>query len=187
MATLTLSPALLLRAYREGLFPMLHDDGRLYWHDPDPRAIIPLDAVHPNARLRRAIRAGGFTCTIDRTFEGVMRGCADRESTWMNEDMIAAYTALHTQGHALSAETWLGDELVGGIYGVRIGTAFFGESMFSRRPHASKAAFHHVVEHLRSAGCTLFDTQYMNDHTRSLGAIEIPRADFRRSLAAAVG
>lgn len=165
---------------------MVHEDGEVYWHDPDPRAIVPLEAVRMNDRLRRAARSAGFTCTTDRSFEAVMRGCADRESTWLDAGMIAAYTALHAQGFALSVETWAGGGLVGGLYGVRIGRAFFGESMFSRVPNASKVAFHHAVAHLRAAGCTLFDTQYLNEHTRSLGAIEVPRAVFRQLLAEAL-
>ncbi|MFT3885183.1 MAG: leucyl/phenylalanyl-tRNA--protein transferase [Flavobacteriales bacterium] len=180
-----LTPELLLRAYRQGLFPMVHEDGALYWHDPDSRAIIPLERVRMNSRLRRAIRSAGLVCTTDRAFEAVMRGCADRDSTWIDAEMIATYTALHAEGYALSAETWLGDELVGGLYGVRIGRAFFGESMFSRVSNASKAAFHHAVACLREQGFLLFDTQYINDHTRSLGAIEVPRAAFRRLLVAA--
>lgn len=181
-----LSPEVLLAAYERGWFPMMHEDGDLYWHDPDPRAIFQLDAVQPNARLRRFLRSSGFTCTVDTSFEAVMRACADRPERWINEEMIQAYTALHRQGHALCVETWLNGELIGGIYGVRLGRAFFGESMFSRRANASKAAFFHLAEHLRANGFTLFDTQYLNDHTRSLGAVEITRVEFRRMLAEAL-
>jgi len=165
---------------------MVHDDGETYWHDPDPRAVFVLDRLRPNARLRSFIRSRGYRCTIDHRFEAVMRACADRESTWITGDMIEAYTELHHQGKAHSVETWQGDALIGGIYGVSIGAAFFGESMFSHADNASKAAFHHLVDHLRAQGFILFDSQYINDHTRSLGAMEIPRAAFRSLLALAV-
>lgn len=165
---------------------MVHDDGDLYWHDPDPRAVFPLDRTRPNARLRSFIRSHDYRCTIDSCFVRVMRACADRENTWITEDMVAAYTGLHHLGKAHSVETWQGETLIGGIYGVSIGAVFFGESMFSHADNASKAAFHHLAEHLRRQGFILFDSQYINDHTRSLGAIEIPRDAFRSLLALAV-
>ena len=165
---------------------MVHEDGELYWHDPDPRAVFPLGRLHPNARLRSFIRAHDYRCTIDVGFEDVMRACADRDSTWITEEMIAAYLDLHRSGHAHSVETWQGEALIGGIYGVSIGAAFFGESMFSRASNASKTAFHHLAGHLRAQGFVLFDSQYINTHTRALGAIEIPRDAFRSLLALAV-
>lgn len=186
MSPTALTVGVLLRMYGRGFFPMAHDDGGLYWHDPDPRAIIPLEGSGPNARLRSYIRSHGYTCTLNSRFEEVMRACADRPERWINEEMIIAYTELHRAGFAISAETWLQDELIGGIYGVAIGRAFFGESMFSRKSNASKAAFHHLVAHLRDRGFILFDTQYINPHTRSLGAIEVSRAAFKRMLMAAL-
>jgi leucyl/phenylalanyl-tRNA---protein transferase len=177
-----LSTGLLIDAYSSGLFPMMHEDGELRWHDPDPRAIFPLDRIAPNARLRTFIRSNGYRFTFDGCFEQVMRTCADRERTWISEEMVQAYTALHLAGHAHSAEAWQGDALVGGVYGVSIGAAFFGESMFSRKSNGGKAAFFRLSDHLRSAGFTLFDTQYINDHTRSLGAIEIARTEFHALL-----
>lgn len=177
----TLTPQLLLSFYARGQFPMQHEDG-LYLHDPDPRAIFPLEQLRPNARLRRYIRSNGYGCTMDTAFETVMRACADRPDRWISEEMVHAYTALHRMGHALSVEVWQFGELIGGLYGVKLGRAFFGESMFSRKPNASKAAFYHVVDHLRTNGHTLFDTQYLNDHTRSLGAVEVPRVVFRGML-----
>ncbi len=141
-----------------------------------------MDQVLPNARLRTFIRSNGYQFTTDRCFERVMRACAEREQTWISEEMINSYTALHLIGHAHSVETWRDGELIGGIYGVSIGSAFFGESMFSRESNAGKAAFFHLNDHLRSAGFSLFDTQYINDHTRSLGAIEIARAEFHLML-----
>ena len=180
-----LSTEILLAAYRRGRFPMTHEDGELYWHDPDPRAIFPLEALHPNARLRSYIRSHGYSCTINTCFEMVMRACADRPEKWINERMIQGYTALHRMGCALSVETWHEGELVGGLYGVAINHAFFGESMFSRATNASKAAFYRLAEYLRRSSFSLFDTQYINPHTRSLGAIEVPRAEVRQMLMAA--
>lgn len=175
----------LLRIYRTGRFPMHHGDG-LYLLDPDPRAIFPLHQLRPNARLSRYIRSNGYGCTMDTAFEAVMRACADRPERWISEGMVQAYTELHQQGHALSVEVWQHGVLVGGLYGVKLGRAFFGESMFSRKPNASKAAFYHLVDHLRDQGYALFDTQYLNAHTRSLGAVEVPRSVFRERLNAAL-
>lgn len=180
----SLSAELLLAAYARGIFPM-KEDGVPHWHDPDPRAIIPLEHLHPNATMRRVIRSGRFHCTIDRDFAGVMRHCADRERTWIDGEMIACYTDLHHLGHAHSVEAWCDEGPAGGVYGVALGGAFFGESMFTRRANAGKVALYHLADHLRSRGFTLFDTQYINDLTRSLGAIEIPRSEFRSRLATA--
>ncbi len=177
---------MLLAAYTRGYFPMMHEDGEVYWHDPDPRAIIPLATNGPNRRLIRYARVNSFTCTLDRCFEQVIRACADREETWLNEEMIQAYTALHHVRHAHSVECWQHDELIGGIYGVSIGAAFFGESMFSRTNNASTWAFHFLLRTLNDRGYQLFDTQYINDHTRKLGAVEIPRAGFQHLLAQAL-
>ncbi len=184
---LQLTTDLLLAAYRQGFFPMGDETGEVEWHSPDPRAVFPLETIRPNARFLRWLRGSGLNCTIDRNFEAVMRRCATvHGDSWITEEMIAAYTALHRIGHAHSMETWECDALVGGIYGVSIGTAFFGESKFSLVPNASKAAFYHLVEHLRQRNFTLFDTQYINDHTASLGAIEIPRHDFLELLKDAI-
>jgi leucyl/phenylalanyl-tRNA--protein transferase len=174
---------LLLRAYRKGMFPMSHGDEGIYLHDPDPRAIFPLDITKPNARARRAFRAVGFRITHDQAFETVMRACADRPDTWMTEELLQAYVDLHRLRHAHSVEVWQDEVLVGGLYGVSIGGAFFAESMFSRVSNASKAAFFHLVAHLCSKGFGLLDSQYINDHTASLGAIEVPRNWFRTMLA----
>jgi leucyl/phenylalanyl-tRNA--protein transferase len=173
----------LLSAYSKGRFPMCHEDGELYWHDPDPRAIFPLDAIRPNARLKRQLRAEGFGITMDKAFNAVITACADREETWIDPRIIASYQALHEAGFAHSVETWRDGQLVGGIYGVGLKAAFFGESMFSRVDHASKAAFHALVEHLKANEFGLFDSQYINPFTQQLGAIEIPRKEFRKLLA----
>lgn len=169
----------LLSAYFQGIFPMAHADGELYWHDPDPRAIFKLDELKPNARTQRFFRNKGYGTTVNTRFEEVIRACANREECWITVEMITAYIELHQRGFALSVETWELGELIGGIYGVRIGKVFFGESMFSRRPNASKAAFYRLAEFLRSENYVVFDTQYMNEHTQMLGAVEIPRDDFR--------
>lgn len=184
---LQLTPDLLLAAYRQGFFPMGDELGRLEWHSPDPRAVFPLEAIRPNARFRRWLRNSELHCTIDTAFEKVMGHCAtEHGESWITEEMISAYTALHRIGHAHSVETWDGPQLVGGIYGVSIGEAFFGESMFSLVPNASKAAFHHLADHLRQRRSMLFDTQYLNQHTASLGAVEIPRSDFLELLLKAI-
>lgn len=173
---------ILLRAYSNGHFPMCHEDGELYWHDPDPRAIFPLDAIRPNARLKRQIRAAGFTITMDNAFGDVLAGCADRDETWIDERISASYKALHKAGFAHSVETWSKGELVGGIYGVALKGAFFGESMFSRNDNAGKAAFYALVQHLKDHGYVLFDSQYINPFTSQLGAVEVARKDFRSML-----
>ncbi len=182
-----LTPELLLAAYSRGVFPMAHEDGALYWHDPDPRAVFPLERITANARALRAFRQAGFTYTHDQCFEGVMRTCAEsRDSTWITEEMIQAYVGLHEAGFAHSVEVMQSGALVGGIYGIAIGGAFFGESMFSRVSNASKAAFHELARHLKVSGFTVFDSQYINDHTRMLGAVEIPRHEFRKALRGAI-
>lgn len=180
--TPALSPALLMEAYAQGAFPMAGRNGKIGWYSPDPRAIFRLEGLRPNARLLRYLRNNGYSCTTDTAFEAVMRACADRPGRWISEEMVRAYTALHRMGHALGVEVWQPGELIGGLYGVKLGRAFFGESMFSRKPNASKAAFYHVADHLRANGYTLFDTQYINDHTRSLGAVEVPREAFKGML-----
>lgn len=185
-AVAILPVAELVLAYSEGRFPMCHDDGELYWHDPDPRAIFPLADLRPNARAVRAFRKAGFTHTRNEAFEAVIRACADREDPWIDERIIASFLGLHAAGYAHSVETWQDGALVGGIYGVSLRAAFFGESMFSHVPNAGKAAFYALVAHLQQEGHVLFDTQYINDHTRALGATEISRSDFRQRLEVAM-
>lgn len=165
---------------------MCHDDGELYWHDPDPRAVFELERLQPNARARRAFRQAGFTYTHDRVFDDVVRACADREETWIDERILASFGALHQAGYAHSLEVWADGALVGGIYGVALRGAFFGESLFSRRPHAGKAAFFALASHLQQRGYVLFDTQYINPFTAQLGAVEISRALFQDRLDAAL-
>jgi leucyl/phenylalanyl-tRNA--protein transferase len=179
-------PEILVKAYRKGLFPMCHEDGELYWHDPDPRAVFTLDTLEPDRRTARIIRSGRFTITRDKAFAEVIAACAEREDTWIDERIKASYVALHRAGHAHSMEAWQDQELVGGIYGVAVGGAFFGESMFTRASNSGKVAFHALVAHLRERGFVLFDSQYINDFTAQLGAVEHPRERFRQDLKAAL-
>lgn len=182
-----LTPDILLYGYIHGCFPMGNEEGLIHWYNPDPRAIFPLESTRPNARFKRFLRSSGFHCTVDTAFERVMRHCATAHGdTWITGEMIRVYTQLHRMGHAHSVETWAGPALVGGVYGVSAGGAFFGESMFSLVPNASKAAFHHLAEHLRQRGFLLFDTQYLNDHTALLGATEVSKKEFSMLLAQAL-
>lgn len=187
-----LTPQLLLRAYAEGLFPMAErrDDPTLYWVAPEKRGIIPLDAFHVPRRLARTIRGGAFTVTADRAFTAVMQACAapapGREESWINGEIVRLYTALHAGGHAHSIETWMEGELVGGLYGVSLGGAFFGESMFSTARDASKVALVALVDALRAGGFTLLDTQFLTAHLARFGAVEIPQQAYLELLHAAI-
>jgi len=179
-----LTPDLLLQAYRMGLFPMSEgaEDEEIFWVEPRQRGIFPLDNFHISRSLARQIRRESFTITINRDFSGVMRGCANREETWINAIILDLYQQLHERGDAHSLEVWEDGELVGGVYGVALGGAFCGESMFSRRTGASKIALAYLVDHLRRNGFALFDTQFLTPHLARLGAIEIPRADYLKRL-----
>jgi leucyl/phenylalanyl-tRNA---protein transferase len=184
-----LDPDLLLRAYAIGVFPM--SDSReardVYWVEPRRRAIIPLDRFHLSRSLRKTLRSDRFEVTRDRAFAEVVRRCADREDTWINTPIERSYNLLHSSGHAHSIEAWEGGELVGGLYGVRLGAAFFGESMFSIRPDASKVALAWLVARLIVGGFELLDCQFMTEHLRRLGAIEIEQSDYLALLASALG
>ncbi|MCX6141226.1 MAG: leucyl/phenylalanyl-tRNA--protein transferase [Candidatus Kapabacteria bacterium] len=180
-------PEVILVGYRNGFFPMGEPTtGRVLWHRPDPRAIIPLDGVNIPRSLRQTLRKAPYRITINACFREVIEACADREDTWIAEDVIDAYTELHEMGVAHSMEAWAGDELVGGLYGVAIGGAFFGESMFTRQRDASKVTFAHLAHRLNQRGFRLLDTQYINDFTASLGAVEIPDAVYQTMLATAL-
>ncbi|MGE3932809.1 MAG: leucyl/phenylalanyl-tRNA--protein transferase [Rhodospirillaceae bacterium] len=182
----------LLRAYAVGLFPMAErrDDPQLYWIDPEKRGILPLEGFHIPRRLRRTVRSGRFVVRCDTAFSAVIRGCAaqadDRPETWINTQIIDLYTELFEMGRAHSVEAWLGDELVGGLYGVSLGGAFFGESMFSTVTDASKVALVHLVARLRKGGYRLLDTQFVTKHLNQFGAVEIPRGGYRHLLSAAI-
>jgi leucyl/phenylalanyl-tRNA--protein transferase len=178
--------ALLLNAYASGWFPMAVDH-EVHWFSPDPRGVVPLDRLHVPRRLARLVRSGAFRIEVDRAFVDVMRACAagrdaDDPGTWINEEIIASYTALHARGFAHSVEAWNGDRLAGGLYGVALGGAFFGESMFHHETNASKVAFVALAERLRERGFTLLDTQWVTPHLEQFGAIEIPRADYLKRL-----
>lgn len=179
-----LTPELLLHGYNVGIFPMSEgrDDPEIFWVDPRRRGIFPIDGFHISRSLRRAMQRSDWTITIDRDFEGVLDGCADREDTWINAEIRTLYGGLHARQQAHSLEVWEGDALVGGVYGVVLGAAFFGESMFSRRTNASKIALACLIDRLRQGGFTLFDTQFITDHLASLGAIEISRAQYHSEL-----
>ena len=180
--------ALLVQAYRQGIFPMAMDDGEIGWFSPDPRGILPLEAMHVPSRLARVIRSGRFEVVIDRDFEAVMRACAaDREEgTWISEDIIESYVALHRAGLAHSVEAWRNGRLAGGLYGVHLGGAFFGESMFHVETDASKVALAALVTRLRDRGFSLLDIQWVTPHLAQFGAIEIPRPEYLARLARAL-
>ena len=183
-----ISPALLLRAYAAGIFPMAEtrDSTEIFWVDPEERGIFPLDGFHISRSLRRRIRRAPFAVTVNLDFDGVVAGCADRPETWINDGIFTLYQQLHAAGFAHSLELWDGETLVGGVYGVTLGGAFFGESMFSRRTDASKIALAYLMDRLRLGGFTLFDTQFLTAHLASLGAIEISRSDYHQRLKAAL-
>ena len=184
-----LDPRLLLQGYASGIFPMAdsRDASELFWVEPRQRAIIPLDGFHLSRSLRRTIRLGRFSVTRDRDFAGVIAGCADREETWINAELERAMLALHGSGHAHSIEVWRDGALVGGLYGVKIGRAFFGESMFSRMTDASKVALAWLVARLKVGNFTLLDCQFMTNHLASLGAVSVPRETYVALLSVALG
>ena len=183
-----LRPDTLLCAYSVGIFPMANDrhDREIFWVEPRRRGILPLDDFHVPKSLKKVLKRGTYDVTVDRDFAGVIRACAEptpaRPRTWLNDDLIEAYCDLHAAGHAHSVEAWEGDDLAGGLYGVSMGAAFFGESMFSRRPDASKVALVRLVERLTGGGFILLDSQFMTDHLRQFGGIEIDRGLYRRLL-----
>ena len=183
-----LTADLLLRAYAMGIFPMAErrDDAQVFWVDPRRRGIIPLDGFRISRSLARRMRRGKHAVTVDRDFAGVLDGCAGRRETWISERLRALYLDLHRMGHAHSLEVWQDGMLAGGVYGVVLGAAFFGESMFSRRTDASKIALAYLVDRLRRGGFVLFDTQFLTAHLASLGAVEIGRDDYHRRLARAL-
>jgi leucyl/phenylalanyl-tRNA--protein transferase len=184
-----IEPEMLLTAYREGVFPMAVDErGRIGWFSPDPRAVIPLDArFHVPHGLDRVLKRKKFEITFDNDFKAVIRECAKRrEGTWISRGIIASYCQLHKLGHAHSVETRLGGRLVGGLYGVHVGTAFFGESMFHRVTDASKVALVSLVQRLRERGFVLLDTQWRTPHLAQFGTVEIPRREYLRILEQAV-
>jgi leucyl/phenylalanyl-tRNA--protein transferase len=185
-STDVIDPRLLLEAYAQGVFPMAMEDGEMGWFSPDPRGIIPIREFHVPHGLKRLLRRGAYEVRLNTAFTAVMRGCADRESTWINESILRSYVRLFELGFAHSVETWMGHRLVGGLYGVAIGGAFFGESMFSRETGASQVALHALVRRLDERGFTLLDTQWTTEHLSRFGAHEIAREDYLRRLERAI-
>jgi leucyl/phenylalanyl-tRNA--protein transferase len=183
-----LRPETLLAAYRHGVFPWYDEGDPILWWSPDPRAVFDLNGLHVSRRLGRTLRSQRFKVTINQDFAGVIRGCAEgrAEGTWITSDMIDAYERLHYLGHAHSVEVWHEEKLAGGIYGVAVAGLFAGESMFTRVRDASKVALVHLVERLRERGFQLFDIQFLTDHSKSLGAVEIPRVEYLRRLGSAL-
>lgn len=187
-----ITPEILLRAYSIGLFPMAEgaDDPEIFWVDPELRGILPLDTFHVSKSLAKAIKKHPFDIRFDTDFAGVVALCAepagDRPSTWINDTIKRLYSQLHALGHAHSVEAWQDGELVGGLYGVSLGSAFFGESMFSRRTNASKICLVALVDRLRAQGFTLLDTQFTTEHLKTFGAIDVPKDDYLALLRPAV-
>ena len=179
-----LSPALMLRAYAAGIFPMSEgaDDPTIFWVDPQRRGVFPLDGFHMSRSLARRIRKGGFEVRVNGDFLGTVQGCAGREPTWINGEIFRCYMSLHAMGRAHSVEVWQDGALAGGVFGITLGGAFFGESMFSARPDASKIALAWLIARLNAGGFRLFDTQFVTEHLESLGAQEVPRRTYRAAL-----
>ncbi len=181
-----IAPDLLLEAYAGGMFPMSMDNGEMGWFSPDPRGIIPIKEFHIPHGLRKVLRNHSFDIRYNTSFAATMTGCADRETTWISDMIHRSYLKLHQLGFAHSVEIWQDGELVGGLYGVAMGGAFFGESMFSRVPNASKIALAHLVRRLEDRGYVLLDTQWITEHLTQFGAHEIPRQTYLRRLAKAL-
>ncbi|WP_439871802.1 leucyl/phenylalanyl-tRNA--protein transferase [Rhizobium leguminosarum] len=187
-----ITPDILLRAYSIGLFPMAEsaDDPEIFWVEPELRGVLPLDHFHVSRSLAKAVRKKPLEIRFDHAFDEVIAACAEetsgRPSTWINKTIRSLYSTLFDMGHAHTVEAWEGDELVGGLYGVSLGAAFFGESMFSRRTNASKICLVHLVDRLRERGFTLLDTQFTTEHLKTFGAIDVPKADYALMLSAAM-
>ena len=188
-----ITPEVLLKAYACGIFPMAEsaEDPALYWIEPEKRGIIPLDRFHVSARLARTVRSDRFTVTVNRDFDAVIEGCAEpqdgRQRTWINDRIRNLYGKLHDRRHCHSLEVYEEEMLVGGLYGVTLGRVFFGESMFHRSRDASKVALVHLVARLRAGGFKLLDTQFVTDHLKTFGAVEVPRRQYHKLLEAALG
>ena len=174
--------SLLLEAYCKGIFPMAMENGEIAWFSPDPRGIIPLNDFHVPHGLQRVLKKQRFETRLNTAFEEVIRACSERSETWISEEIVESYLNLHRLGFAHSVETWMDEKLVGGLYGVSVYGAFFGESMFHRVADASKVALVELVKRLNQRGFHLLDTQYVTDHLRTFGAIEIARAKYMRIL-----
>jgi leucyl/phenylalanyl-tRNA---protein transferase len=187
-SAMNITPEILVHAYAQGLFPMAdsREAAGLRWYDADPRGILPLETFHVPRRLARTLKAKPFTLTVNRAFDQVLRACGAREETWINADIAELYGEMHRRRLAHSVEAWDGEELAGGLYGVALGGAFFGESMFTRKTDAGKAALVHLVERLKDKGFILLDTQMVTPATAAFGAIEIKKSDYLPRLQAAL-
>lgn len=182
-----ITPDLILNAYSQGYFPMAEPEtGEINWYSPDPRGIFPIETYKPKKSFRNILNRNLFEIRYNTSFSEVMRGCADRSSTWISEEIIGWYVQLHLRGFAHSVEVFQNDELVGGLYGVSLRGAFFGESMFSRVTNASKVALHHLIGHLKKCGFILLDTQFMTEHLLFMGAKNIPRSEYLKLLESAL-
>lgn len=186
--TLKITAEILLSGYAQGIFPMAEnqDSPELHWINPQRRGVFPLDGFKISRSLRRRIRQENYSVSVNSAFNDVVSQCAGRRETWINAPLARLYDTLHQRGHAHSLEIWQDEVLTGGVFGITLGQAFFGESMFSKRRDASKIALAYLVDRLRQAGFSLFDTQFLTPHLASLGAIEIPRAAYRKRLADAL-
>jgi leucyl/phenylalanyl-tRNA--protein transferase len=190
--SIELTPELILRAYQAGIFPMAEDatSEDVFWVSPQMRGVIPLEATHVSRSLKKVLRTHTFDIRVDTDFEAVIEGCStagtDRDSTWINPAIRRLYGQLFERGFCHTVEVWNGDALVGGLYGLSIGAAFFGESMFHRRTNASKIALAHLLERLKAGGYRLLDTQFVTDHLKTFGGTEIPREDYELRLANAL-
>jgi len=173
---------ILINAYSQGYFPMAEEKGEIYWHCPDPRAIIPLENIKKPRSLTKYSRKNDFKYSVNSDFEFVIRACSDRKATWISDEIIEVYLDLHRKGFAHSVETWSGEKIVGGLYGISLGGAFFGESMFNTENDAAKAAFYYLAEYLKSRGFILLDSQYINPFTEQLGAVEILKDEYMKKL-----
>ena len=182
----SINPEFLLQAYRMGIFPMAMEQGEIGWFSPDPRGIIPLESFHQTKSLKRVVASGKFEIRIKSSFSEVIDGCAERDETWIDETVRESYMTLKAGGYAHSVESWSKGELVGGLYGVSIGGAFFGESMFSREANASKVALVALGNHLRKRNFILLDTQWTTPHLRQFGAVDIPKNDYIKQLNEAI-
>jgi len=184
-----ITPELMLRAYAAGVFPMADNAGsdEIFWVDPRERGILPLHRFHLARSLRKSILKGGYRIRVDHAFEAVVEACAARDETWINDTIRALYAGLHRIGHAHSVEVWIEGELAGGLYGVRLGGAFFGESMFSHARDASKIALAYLVARLRAGGFVLLDTQFTTPHLEAMGVRTVPKAQYHDLLDRAIG
>jgi leucyl/phenylalanyl-tRNA---protein transferase len=187
MSDRPLTPDLLRAAYARGYFPWPDPSGRIFWHRPDPRAILELDRFHVSRRLARRLRGDEFQVSFDRDFRGVMNGCREHPNSWLTPEILRAYGQMHDEGTGHSVEIWQDERLVGGTYGLALGGAFFAESMFHRVTDASKAALYHLVERLKRQGFALLEVQFVTPHLASLGATEISGDEYARRLAEAIG